>query len=592
MNFINNEDFFSIGAFFCEKITQADSCNFNTVLFYCGTNWQRLDSIFAIADAADIKVILATAAQPFDAQSHNIQRFSGGQHLIWEAESTCSTNNTGKLITDHSASGGKAWVISSNEMDWLLIGPENEDHFIYWAETLSYYVYFWLKTNNIGRIGSICKICVRMEDVTDTNIIAQRVLNGRDFSRKDVYEKFILSFKKTKYDTRKIDYGIWYMGTNDSIYIDKVEIRDAVADSLKNEYYDKSIAAIARYHNKKNSMFRYYMFDEPDPDQYYASGEVNYQLRNINAHIGGIQQIYQPGVLNSYLDTVDPDELFIDKYPFLGKERPEGRTPIDSGSLFQERIDDMCKLFSEARHAIKLHPGKKLWISSPTFGNPRTDNQWNWKKIWKDSIPFNDEGRWREPTLRELRCLIWLGLAYGAKGINHFLYTSEKEPYFNPITGQQQYYWVCGLTTPDNYGSEKRQLWFTVKTINKELECIGSRLVSLVSDTVFKGSDGVPSKCFIKSIRISGLPDTLIQIGTFHHKGNTNERYFIVVNRHCLPSESLDVVIGIEDKPSYLYDCSTNEKINRISVPGCPQALLFYRVKLQPGQGRFFQIRR
>lgn len=576
-------DFFPIGGFLCKNLNQADSCNINTALFYCGTDWNWLDSVFAVANTLNMKIILATAAQPNDAQQHNIQRFSGGQWSIYEAESTCFTHQLGALVNDPSASGGKAWAVSTTGTGWFQIGPWTDEQFVYWTDSLVYYAYFKLKTNDNTGTNAVCTLYVRKATETDTIVKAKRAIKGQAFSQTGVYEEFLVSFKMDRHEAGTIDYSIRYMGTNDSLYGDNVDVRDAVADSLKNGDFTYFIQQIAGYYKLKPAMFRYYMWDEPQLDQFWASKEVNWLLKSEDENRGGIQAITKEGVLNTYLGSVKTDELIIDRYPFLGKDRWEGRTPEDSGSLFQERIDWYCDYLAEARNAVKLHPGKNFWLSSQAFGHDRTDSQWTWKPEWNDSIPFEDEGRFREPTPRELRCMVWLGLAYGAKGICHFLYPSGHDILYDPDSNKVFYYWVAGLTNPDG---AKRALWYTTRIINQELEGIGSRLLSLSSDTVFKANTTPPTNCFIKSVS-----DTLMQIGTFHD--NTSD-YFIIVNRHCLLSETVTVKIGTErpttDSLYYLYDCLTNEVIDAASPDSNPIYIQHFMIELLPGQGRLFRL--
>lgn len=584
----SKNDFFPISGYLCDRLDQADSCHINTVLFYCGTNWAWLDSVFKVAKKLNMKVILATAAQPHDTQAHNLQRFSGGQYSTYESESAYYTHDLGAMINDPSASGGKAWAVSSYTSGWLQGGPLTDEQFIYWTDSLIYYAYFRIKTNNTGTTYPLCKIYVRIKNNSGTELKAVRVITGNDFTRAGMYEDLQVPFKMFKYDKGNINFDIRYLGTNDSFYCDKIEVRDAVADSLYRGELKIPIQQIAKYFYKKPPLYRFYLWDEPNPNQFYASGEVNRLLKEQTSNKGGIQQVNRRGDLGTYLKSAKTDELFIDPYPLIGKERWEGRTPVDSGILFQQRLDnDLCKILGEARNDVKLHPGTNLWLSTQAFGNPRTDSTFSWKPIWKDSIPYADEGRWREPTLRELRCMIWLALAYGVKGVCHFLYPSEKEYFFNSDSNQEQYYWCAGLTTPKNCGSEKRWLWYAIRDINRELENIGPTLMNLISDTVFKTSDGIPTNCFIKGVITEKTQDTLIQIGTFHKEGNPDDKYFIIVNRHCLPQETIKITVGINE-PIRLYDFQTKKTLLSKSEKSSPT--FDFKIDLLPGQGKLFKI--
>ncbi|MCK4672599.1 hypothetical protein KAT67_01320, partial [candidate division WOR-3 bacterium] len=218
----------------------------------------------------------------------------------------------------------------------------------------------------------------------------------------------------------------------------------------------------------------------------------------------------------------------------------------------------MCAVLSSARSAAKQED-IPFWFICQSFGQ------------YSETSTANV----REPTPRELQCMIWLGLAHGAKGIDHFLYRSY----------QEDTWYDSGLTRNDGY--PRYPLWTAAKEMNFIIDSIGSTLLTLESDMVFKASEGVPPDCFIKKVWIWNIPDTLIQIGTFHD--NTSD-YFIIVNRHCLLEESLEVIVGLEDTLRFLYDCYSKETITYELLIGPPQPPYYYRVKLQPGQGRLFRV--
>jgi len=116
--------------------------------------------------------------------------------------------------------------------------------------------------------------------------------------------------------------------------------------------------------------------------------------------------------------------------------------------------------------------------------------------------------------------------------------------------------------------------------MNFTLQEIGSTLMGLTSDTVFKASDGSPSDCFIKKVWIWNGADSLLQVGTFH---DDTSNYFIIVNR-------LEAVVGLSDTTLFLYDCYNHEVITYEYIIGMSQPPYYYRIKLKPGQGRLFRL--
>ncbi len=574
------DDFYPLIGYRCYRPFGADSCGINTMLFsyYSGAN-----ALFDTAAQLGMKIILAHALKPGFSWNHNITRFSSGQWSAYEAESNSFGHDIGGLVNDPAASDSQAWAVCGTQTGFMQDGPHAvEPYYYWWYDSLVYYAFFKLKTNNSNQSNVLCSLSVWNNDTVLKGSCAVR---GIDFPSAGVYYDtlFRVVFKLGKNELCSLDFKIRYMGTNDSLYSDRVDVRDVVADSLYNEKFNYHIREIARCYRDKEPMFRYYMFDEPSPDQFWASGEVNSKLKDVDQTRGGVQALCNREFFDLYLDIANTDELMIDYYPFWGTRCPWGeRTPKDSGSLFQGNLDNMCNAIGIARKAAKGH-NKEFWFIPQAFGHGYcADSTYQWKPVWNDSIPEEDEGIWREPTPREMRCMVWLALAYGAKGICYFIYQSDKE------LNQGMHFWICGLT--DSLGIQRRPLWDMVKNINQELKGISAKLLSLVSDTVFKASDGIPADCFIKDVLIWGMQDTLIQIGTFHKNNNPDDKYFIIVNRHCLPEESLEVIVELEDTLRNLYDCYSKETITFELSAGLPQPPYFYHLKLQPGQGRIFQL--
>lgn len=569
-------DFFPICAYSCENLYQADSCNINTVQLPGGKRFSWLDSILNLADQLNMKIILSRAIGPKQPYHYNITFLSRIQYAVYEAESLIFDHDLGNVVFDTSASGKEAWAIASRKAGWVQHGLWTKNLYQYWLDTLTYFASFRLKTNNNKKTTPICKLCVFKKQSKDTEIKVLRILTGSDFLHCNKYEVFSLPFKMHKKEKGAIDFAIFYMGTGDSLYIDKIEIKDVLADSLVNGAFDGYVKQTARYYKTKPTIFRYYMQDEPVVTQFFASRKVNDLLKTIDPNKSGVQAILRPELFSPYLDSVNADEFFIECYPFWGKGCGWGeRIPVDSGIAFQKRLDSVCNnILASARQTVKTHPGKKFWCIIQAFGNALTDSSFYWKNVWYDSIPYEDEGWRREPSPREMRCLVWLALTYGAKGICYWRYHSR----IGLFRGQND--WVLGLTDTLG-GRKKRHLWYTVKEINEDLKVLGDTLLTLESDTVFK-SNNIPTNSYIASVS-----DSLVQVGTFH---DIRSDYFILVNRRCLPTDTISINIGIRDNFSqevYLYDYISEKNIFPFrSIDNIHE----FMIRLLPGQGRFLKI--
>lgn len=573
-------DFYPIGGYRCEQIRQADSCYLNMALFYGGVfGAARLDSVETLLNLADklgMRVILTRAQRP---HTSDITYMSRGRRFVYESESDF-THPLGLEIRESEADNHLSWAVRSSRAGLFQHGLWTNEQKQSYEDSLTYYALFRLKIDNPTGNDPICSLLVRRKENNMIVRQAFRVLTAQDFSGISVYDTFALKFRLVK-DNGPVDYAIWYTGTKTRLYCDHVEVMDTIAYALRTGLFDADITTIATHYNKKNALYRYYMWDEPHVSQFWAGGEVNRLLKQQNKHRGGIQAVCSKNLLQTYLDEANTDELFIDYYPLNGGACAYDfhYVPVDSGLEFQGRIDDMCDFLGEARKAVYSHPEKRLWFIPQTFGQGLSDRDSTWLSWWNTAWLQDSAstGWWREPSPREMRCMVWLALAYGVKGICYYIYHSSHH-YFS-MPRWSHYVWDVGLT--NSSGNIKRPIWNTVKSINAELRSIGSQLIVLTSDTVFK-SEHIPPTCFIKAVS-----DNLVQIGTFHDR---SDNYFIIVNRHCLPEDSRDVVVGINKQNlQYLRDCHTQEIIYPMEKIELAQVLDF-KIRLTPGQGRLFHL--
>jgi hypothetical protein len=570
--------FFPIGGYRCERLDQADSCNMNMVLFYGGvfgaTRFDSVETLLNQADDLGMKVILTRAQRP---GTSDINTMSHGQRFVYECESDFD-HRLGQQSSDFDAENDLTWVVRSTKAGWFQHGLFNSAQRQLYKDSTTYYALFRLKIDNAEVQSPICTLLVRETENGGVIQYASRGLVMQNFPEIGVYDTFALKFRLTK-STGRLDYAIWYTGTNTRIYCDRVEVMDTIAYALRMGLFDDDIKTITTYYNEKQTIYRYYMWDEPQPSQFWASSEVNRLLKQYDEYRGGIQAVCRKDLLHAYLDIVNTDELFVDFYPLNGGNCAYSfhYVPVDSGTEFQGRIDDMCDFLGDARNAVSLHPTKKLWFIPQTFGQGLSSRDSTWAPWWNNAWLHDSAttGWWREPSPRELTCMVWLALAYGAKGICYYIYHSNHHYFSMPKWGQ--YVWDIGLT--NSSGDIKRPIWTTVRSINSELKKIGPLLAGLKSDTVFK-SDRVPQDCFIKTVEAD-----LLQIGTFH---DASYDYFIIVNRNCLPEESLEAVVSIDrDNLQYLRDCYNQEMILPEATMGS-SAISYFKIKLAPGQGKLF----
>ncbi|MEW6027673.1 MAG: NHL repeat-containing protein, partial [Planctomycetota bacterium] len=144
--------------------------------------------------------------------------------------------------------------------------------------------------------------------------------------------------------------------------------------------------------------------------------------------------------------------------------------------------------------------------------------------------------------------------------------------------GGQQWYQM-GLA--DHTGAHREPQWSAVKNLNAQIKALSSDLANLAWENTFRSV--APAGSFITAVS-----DSFVQVGLFHSKDNTNDKYFYLVNRHCLPTDTLTVTVNISNaEPFFITDMLTGQPATGQLVAGTGVPFSY---KLQPGEGRLFRI--
>ena len=83
--------------------------------------------------------------------------------------------------------------------------------------------------------------------------------------------------------------------------------------------------------------------------------------------------------------------------------------------------------------------------------------------------------------------------------------------------------------------------------------------------------------------------NNLPQIGTFYDETHQSDKYFIIVNRRCQPSDTISPTVTIEASQAVsLCDQVTGETL--FGAPGGMSGCLDFSIRLPPGGGRLFSL--
>lgn len=260
-------------------------------------------------------------------------------------------------------------------------------------------------------------------------------------------------------------------------------------DLVVNEYKDYS------------NLVGFILVDEPNASEFYILGEMNrYLLEKMPNWIPYINlfpnyasqaqlgtETYEEHV-DSFLRTVRPKVLSFDFYPF-----------IKTGWLNRDEI--MEGFFSN----LEVISRKSVEYDIP---------------FWTFIQTCHSRAR-RDPLPEEVRWQVYQNLAYGAKGIQYFLYWSLPSDNSEGLQG--------GIV--DQNGN-KTHHFDTVKQINAELMAIGPTLLTLTSQGVYhtgKLPSDLTQSVNIKPAWLDRVAGNDLVIGTF--VGADGATYIMVVNR-------------------------------------------------------------
>lgn len=570
---------------------------------------------------------------------HNLDRFTSGVYAKYEAESN-------KYFTGHQTgySDGTAWVSEPGQAGYALL--RNNDSCLCDTSNPGW----WNYRNNLDcRMPFTADTTAMMEDYKSEYTVKFRIkyqnadpydtskaapslpvcrigyqrpydggaYNGQiyqadsaiiyagAFSGPNVYKDFTINFNRFSNETRWVDFPVYSYG-NVRLFVDYVEMQDEVWDSLIVDYgniYSEAIRNIAVTYADTSVVYRFYLRDEPTRSQLPACNNVDRQLKRNGSGIPGFSIVLQyfPGSFgywgasqyadttyySTYVQTTSPSQLAIDILPIFGGVEhnnwwvdapytgygPGGyRTPVDSGKFLQQQFDVFCKYSRAANRAtVNAVPPIPWWCQLQSFGD------------YKGPDTTYDEGRFRLPTPRELRCMTNLALAHGAKGIYYYTFSEGYIDYAGYNADSTSDAW-CQLAFVDTSGRVRDTAFYnSLLDINNRIATLSPVLLNIDCDNAFKLGDGVPLGSFV-----TGISDSFIQAGLFHHKTNPNDKYFMLVNRHCLPTDTLTVTVTISNvEPFFITDMLTGQPASGQLPAG---ANVPFSYKLQPGEGRLFRI--
>jgi hypothetical protein len=227
---------------------------------------------------------------------------------------------------------------------------------------------------------------------------------------------------------------------------------------------------------------------------------------------------------------------------------------------------------------------------------------------WLQDPPHQGEIQMREPSAYEIKLQTNLGIAFGAKGIQYYLYAKPLYPDGTPrgygFLDDDGYGNLPLITPPipryiDRYGYQK---WNIIKNLNAKIASQGNMLMSLTWDSSYYIHDTLPSGKYITNVQSYYTPQMQIpnylephsytQLSLFKNStSNLNEERFFVLNRRTLPDDQRVIKVTY-NKSSTNPNSYQNWTIREVGTNNywSDGVAGFFQTTYDPAEGKLFTL--
>jgi tetratricopeptide (TPR) repeat protein len=411
-----------------------------------------------------------------------------------------------------------------------------------------------------------------------------------------------------------------YWPGNCDLEIYYVTISDGMGDSVVyNPQYDDAIEAAATHFDNYPALFRHFMVDEPTWNQIWPSQRIDsiiYEVSSLKHTTADLVNMYG-AISDRRTDMLwriemgqelygHMDEFFTWFFPIRGNRYDDSipnpyDTPAPSFSEYDLKLNYQSPLGASGLSALVQNLTDLVWNARKDYG-PR--NFWFYPQahgifLQTDSASNTWVSELRHPTPEEFRCMTWIAVACGAKGIVPYLYSSTEllpaDPrYFQfpryeigvvDSAGAHDVNW-CNLSGVQQYVGWQSS-YEEMKSLYTKLDAIGPKLMQLE----YAGVD--PN--YIAGIEETGTDDPLDP----HHyflsyfdddalsDPDGQAEYFALVNRNCWPlsgggTRLYDI---LADHPGWILEDLASHELFQADVNGD-----FTLIPFAAGQGRVFRL--
>jgi len=379
------------------------------------------------------------------------------------------------------------------------------------------------------------------------------------------------------------DYRVYWPGQV-TCYLDYLIIDDYPSDLTFTGYYDGAINSEVDLFEGRAGLGRFKITDEPSVEQYLLLGHVEQVIKanvipsgypsktgfHFNVGVSYVDWIWTPNYVRRNLAWTQNNQTASNQYPILNT------TPLPDNPSYTENYQSQIQSLFVDR--LKTYITYAKQYSVPFWFTPQAHS-------WVNSL--------REPTTFELRQMVNLGLAYGAKGIHYFLYWSVPEGVGLVNLDGTPRTTIYGGTS---YAGNK---WETVRSINQQLGTLGPTLISLAWQDAFSRHQLTAPFSRFSLVGGANLVDLVADDGSIIDPQNEtyvevarlragSTDYLFVVNRRTAPADSRRITLSFNNTQAWTiidvasgsaYSVSNYAEFSDWFAPGDGK---LYRITLAP----------
>jgi len=398
----------------------------------------------------------------------DVYYLSKAQRMIFEAEQDSSStksyfNDRPDSVSSNEGNFRKA-EININRQGYMVQSPVPDNEYHYDQTTYSASFLLKIKKNRSDN-PLVCRLEIAYASPCSTYIDSIS-LYYNDFTNEGIHT-FTRTFQYSSQQSPSNSFGVlcgreevspqalsltntgckgvdirvyWYGDVTTSL--DKIIVEDTLGKNLFSGMYDSIISNSASVLNGYPQVKRFYLKDEPPISAFLAHDYIKRQLDIAVPNRGTTAAIYHS--FERFLNDAKPNELLVDNYPITSDIPSPAMTDNEAANVgivpYNNESNNYTKLLQMKINNWLIEKGLRPAIESAKKSNkdfwfvPQLHGEYI-QKAGQFKLTFDPNGpdEWpnagdyalRPPTGNEIKMMINLALAYGAKSIIAYPYADN-----------------------------------------------------------------------------------------------------------------------------------------------------------------------